>query len=119
MRWKVKATDEFETWIRELSLEALSDVAIAVDQLELRGPHLTFPKSSDVKSSRYSHMRELRIQHKGHPLRVLYAFDPLRTAVLLLGGDKTGDARWYKRNVPIADALYDAYLRHLSEEGLI
>ncbi len=63
-------------------------------------------------------MRELRIQYRGAPLRVLYAFDPRRTAILLLGGEKTGDDRWYDRFVPRADALYDEHLRQLEEEGL-
>jgi len=62
-------------------------------------------------------MRELRIQHQGRPIRVLYAFAPQRTAILLLGGDKTGNNRWYKVNVPIADRLYDEYLEELEQEG--
>ncbi len=60
-------------------------------------------------------MRELRIQHKGHPLRVLYAFDPRRVGLLLLGGDKTGDDRWYNRFVPIADKLFARHLAELRE----
>jgi hypothetical protein len=62
-------------------------------------------------------MRELRVQHGGRPLRVLYAFDPRRTAILLLGGDKTGSRRWYEQNVPRADALYGRHLRDLAREG--
>jgi len=58
-------------------------------------------------------MRELRIQHSGRPYRVLYAFDPRRTALLLIGGDKTGNNRWYEVFVPIADSLYDAHLKEL------
>jgi hypothetical protein len=64
-------------------------------------------------------MRELRIQHKGRPYRVLYAFDPRRTAILLLGGDKTGNDDWYRENVPIADRLYDEYIDELKQEGLL
>jgi len=64
-------------------------------------------------------MRELRTQHEGRPLRTLYAFDPRRSAILLLGGDKTGDDRWYAVNVPIADRLYDEHLVQLRREGLI
>jgi hypothetical protein len=64
-------------------------------------------------------MRELRIQHMGRPYRVLYAFDPRRSAILLIGGDKTGDDRWYDVHVPIADQLYEAYLEELIKEGLI
>jgi hypothetical protein len=65
------------------------------------------------------HMRELRIQHGGHPYRVLYAFDPLRCAILLIGGDKTGSDRWYEIHVPIADRLYDEHLSQLRKEGHI
>jgi hypothetical protein len=64
-------------------------------------------------------MRELRIQHQGQPYRVLYAFDPRRAAILLIGGDKTGNDRWYEEFVPTADRLYDAHLASLKREGLI
>lgn len=64
-------------------------------------------------------MRELRVQSKGNPLRVFYAFDPRRTAILLIGGDKTGNDRFYGQYVPVADELYDAYLKELKREGLI
>ena len=63
------------------------------------------------------HMRELRIQHKERPYRVLYAFDPRRVALLLIGGDKGGKDRWYKEFVPIADQLYDVHLDTLQEES--
>src|SRR5450759_1262933 len=55
------------------------------------------------------HMRELRIQHQGRPYRVLYAFDPRRNAVLLIGGDKTGNEQWYEASVPLADRLYERH----------
>jgi hypothetical protein len=61
-------------------------------------------------------MRELRIQHEGRPYRVLYAFDPRRAAMLLIGGDKTGNSRWYEEYVPLADAIYDRHLRELENE---
>jgi len=64
-------------------------------------------------------MRELRIPHQGRPYRVLYAFDSRRTGILLLGGDKTGNDRWYEEQVPVADRLYDEHLRQLKREGLI
>jgi hypothetical protein len=69
-----------------------------------------------VNGSSYPAMRELRAQHQGRPLRVLYIFDSRRVALLLLGGDKTGDTRWYERNVPLADRLYDKYLIEIEEE---
>ena len=61
-------------------------------------------------------MRELRIQHQGRPYRLLYAFDPKRAAVLLIGGDKTGADRWYDISVPLADRLYDEHLEDLEKE---
>jgi hypothetical protein len=64
-------------------------------------------------------MKELRTQCGGRPLRTFFAFDPRRTAILLIGGDKTGDDRFYERLVPIADDLYDIYLTELRKEGLI
>jgi hypothetical protein len=64
-------------------------------------------------------MRELRIQHEGRPYRTLYAFDPRRCAILLLGGDKTGRDRWYEENIPRADRLYDQHLAQLRKEGLL
>jgi DNA-binding transcriptional regulator YiaG len=63
-------------------------------------------------------MRELRVQHQGHPYRVLYIFDPRRVALLLLGGDKTADDRWYEKNVPLADQVYDNYLAEMEEETM-
>ncbi len=62
-------------------------------------------------------MMELKVQCQGHPVRILYAFDPRRIAILLCGGDKKGDDRWYKKNVPIADELYRQHLLLLKEEG--
>jgi hypothetical protein len=62
-------------------------------------------------------MRELRIQHKGRPYRVLYAFDPRRTAILLIGGDKTGNSRWYSQFVPRADDIYGEHIAQLTREG--
>jgi hypothetical protein len=64
-------------------------------------------------------MRELRIQSEGRPVRVFYAFDPRRSAILLIGGDKTGDGRFYERMIPIADELYDVHLMELKQEGLL
>lgn len=85
--------------------------------LEEKGPNLGFPYTSGVEESKHSHMRELRVQHQGRPYRVLYAFDPRRCAILLLGGDKTGDDRWYEVHAPIADKLYDTHIEILRKEG--
>ena len=87
------------------------------DLLELFGPGLRFSHSSDIKGSRHGNLRELRVQHAGRPYRVLYAFDPRRCALLLIGGDKTGQDRWYDEHVPLADNLYDEHLETLRNEG--
>src|SRR5262245_38054227 len=86
-----------------------------------RGVGATSPVSPlfGHKGSRHSQMRELRVQHKGEPYRILYAFDPRRAAILLIGGKKTGDDRWYKTFVPLADKLYDEHLAQLEKEGLL
>lgn len=84
--------------------------------LEEYGPDLPYPMSSGVSGSRHSHMRELRVQVHGKPFRVLYVFNPKRTAILLVG-DKTGDDRWYQVNVPQADRLYDRHLEELKNDS--
>ena len=119
MRWDVEYTDEFEAWWDDLSEEEQVSVAASVQLLEERGPTLGFPHSSGINGSKHSHMRELRTQHGGRPMRTLYAFDPRRSAILLIGGDKTGDDRWYDQNIPIADRLYDEHLEQLRKEGMI
>ena len=119
MTWDVEYTDEFGGWWASLSEEEQESLAASVRLLEERGPLLGFPHSSGINGSRHSHMRELRTQHDGKPLRTLYAFDPRRSAILLIGGDKTGDNRWYDTHIPVADRLYDAHLEQLRKEGLI
>lgn len=118
MAWDVEYTDEFGRWWASLSENEQESVAAYVELLEARGPQLPFPYSSAVIGSRHDHMRELRVQHAGRPYRVLYAFDPRRTAILLVGGDKAGDDRWYDTFVPLADDLYDVHLEQLKREGL-
>ncbi len=119
MSWDIEYTDEFERWWRILTEDQQDDVVSVVQLLEESGTHLSFPYSSGVNGSSHSHMRELRIQSGGAPIRVFYAFDPRRVAILLIGGDKTGDKRFYEKYIPIADQLYDDYLEEIREEGLI
>lgn len=119
MEWEVEFTDEFEAWWDELSEGEQEDVLAVVLLLRQFGPSLRHPYSSGIKGSRHTHMRELRVQHAGHPYRVLYAFDPRRVAILLIGGNKTGDDRWYETFVPLADKIYDEHLVALEREGLL
>ncbi len=117
--WEVEYTDEFGQWWDTLTKAEQIDIAAYVGLLEKAGPQLRFPYSSGIQGSQFPHMRELRVQHKGNPYRVLYAFDPRRTAILLIGGKKTGDDRWYEKYVDKADQLYQEHLSVLKEEALI
>ena len=117
MSWAVEYTDQFGEWWDELSEAEQEDIDAKVILLEKLGPALGFPHSSDIKQSRHGQMRELRVQHKGRPYRIFYAFDPRRAAILLIGGDKTGKKKWYETFVPIADDLYDEHLEELGKEG--
>lgn len=117
MTWDVEYTDDFGLWWDTLDVEEQNAIDVAVGLLEEKGPGLPFPLSSGIQKSRHGHMRELRIQHRGKPYRILYAFDPRRVAILLIGGQKTGDDRWYEKFVPRADKLYDEHLREIREEG--
>ncbi len=117
MSYPVEVTDEFRDWYEPLTEVEQDSIGRVVGLLEERGPALPFPFSSAIQGSSLSHMRELRIQHEGRPYRVLYAFDPKRAAYLLLGGDKTGDGRWYERNVPKAERIYAAHIEELDGVG--
>ena len=128
MAWNVEHTDEFAERYRDLSEAQQDDLTAAGLLLIEQGPQLPFPYSSGINGSKHAHMRELRVQSGGRPLRVFYAFDPRRSAILLIGGDKTGDDRFtpsvlarpiYERMVPKADQLYDDYVAEIRMEGLI
>jgi hypothetical protein len=122
MNWmacEVEFTDEFGEWWDGLTSEEQEDIRAYVRLLEDYGVGLKYPYCSGVETSKHSHMRELRVQHRGRPYRVLYAFDPRRTGVLLTGGDKTGNDRWYEETVPLADRIYDEHIEQLQKEGAL
>ena len=119
MSWEVEYTDEFGQWWQGLAEGQQDAVTARVGLMMEHGPNLPFPFSSGIVGSRHGVMRELRAQSGGRPLRVFYAFDPRRTAILLIGGDKTGNDRFYEEYVPVADDLYDEHLEELRREGLI
>jgi hypothetical protein len=110
MAWTVENTDEFTEWWNELAEAQQEDITATAELLMELGPNLPFPHSSSIENSRHGHMRELRVQSGGRPIRIFYAFDPRRSAILLIGGDKTGDNRFYERMIRIADKLYDVHL---------
>jgi hypothetical protein len=114
--WEVEYTDEFGEWWDSLSQSEQDAVAFSVGLLIKDGPELRFPHSSKIRGSRHGKMRELRSQCNGYAFRTFYAFDPKRNAILLIGGDKTGDDRFYERMVSLADKIYDEYLEYRAEE---
>jgi hypothetical protein len=115
--WDIEFTDEFGSWWDSLTADEQESVDFGVGLLIERGPTLPFPYSSQVRGSKFGEMRELRVQHQGSPYRVLYAFDPHRVGLLLLGGDKTGDDGWYDRMVPVADKLFAAHLADVKKKS--
>lgn len=117
--WWVEFTDEFGQWWNELSEVQQEALAASVRVLQRMGPGLPRPYVDTVKGSKHGNMKELRTQCQGRPLRTFFAFDPRRCAILLIGGDKTGEDRFYERMLPLADRLYDEHLRQLADEGLI
>ena len=116
MEWEVEYTDQFNIWWEGLTEAEQEDIDAVVRVLEQRGPALRRPHVGTIDGSRHANMKELIVQHAGRPYRILFAFDPRRCAILLIGGDKTGNPRWYQEHVPIADELYDEHLEMLRRE---
>ena len=108
---EVIATDEFAGWYGGLDDGEVAAIDVVVERLQRDGLTLGEPHSSAIHGSRHA-LRELRPKQGRSPLRVFYVFDPQREAVLLIGGDKSGEssARFYGRMVPQADAIFDEYL---------
>lgn len=114
MSWEIRVTDEYAAWFRELiktDLGSATQVAQAVAALREEGPALGRPLVDRLKGSRLHHLKELRPGSRGRSeIRVIFAFDPVRAALLLLGGDKSGNwDRWYRDNIPVAERLYQEY----------
>jgi len=112
--WAVEYTDEFGQWWDTLSSEEQQGIDAAVGLLEQRGPGLGRPLVDTMEGSRHPNMKELRVG----TMRILFAFDPRRTALLLIGGDKRGHwQEFYERAIPLADRLFDVHLAELESEG--
>ena len=116
MEWEVEFTDEFGAWWNSLNIEEQEEVSAKVELLEEHGPTLPRPHSDVIVTSKHANMKELRGRAGESQLRILYAFNPKRTAILLIGGDKTGNPGWYDEFVPQADAMFDKHLEELAKE---
>ncbi len=113
MTWGVEFTDEFEKWWDGIDEDAQADIDAGVRLLAEIGPMLGRPYADTVNGSRHDKMKELIVQSNGRPFRTFFAFDPRRTAILLIGGDKTGEKRFYDEMIPMADHLYDEHLKEI------
>jgi hypothetical protein len=115
--WEVEYTDEFDEWwtsLTEDQQEALDDRVVLLSEV---GPGLKRPVVGDITRSRHANMKELRVS-AGGSLRVLFAFDPRRHAILLIGGNKSGRwTAWYETAIPMADRLYDDHLLEVERNG--
>jgi DNA-binding helix-turn-helix protein len=102
-------------WLASLDDDSREQIVAAIELLEDRGPQLGRPIVDTVTSSRHRNMKELRPGSSGRSeLRILFAFDPKRAAIMLIAGNKAGNwVRWYKKNIPLADDLFDDHLRAL------
>jgi hypothetical protein len=109
--WTIERTNEIAAWIAQLDDDTKE--AIYKNLLILRelGPSLGRPYVDTIENSKHKNMKELRVQNKKRLFRVFFAFDPDRNALLLIGGDKRGDKRFYQRMIPKADEIYDRYLK--------
>lgn len=114
MNWSVDV-ELIVTWLDGLDQDSYEQVVAALQLLAERGPHLGRPLVDTVKASRHKNMKELRPGSSGRSeLRVLFAFDPERQAIMLVAGDKAGKwQKWYKVNIPIADKMFDRHLRRI------
>jgi hypothetical protein len=116
MEWEVLFAEEFAEWLDTRDTGLRTRVAAHVELLERFGPNLGRPRVDTVQGSAYANMKELRVQYGGEPWRILSAFDPRRRAILLVGGNKTGNKRWYEQQVEIADARYRRHLENMKKE---
>lgn len=117
MKWVVLFQTDFEQWFFEQE-EAIQDTILAhLTVLKELGPALGRPSVDTLKNTKLPNLKELRIQHNGSPWRILFAFDPKRQAILLVGGNKQSDNRWYKKAIALAEKRYNKYLEELEEEN--
>jgi hypothetical protein len=110
--WDVSTTEEFDNWFCELDDDAKVEVIAKVELLKVFGPALRRPHADTLNGSAYANMKELRASTAGQEIRIAFAFDPARKAVLLVGGNKSGvgQKRFYKQLIARADAQYATHL---------
>lgn len=114
--WTIIYRPHYSAWFGKCGEELQNEILAHLEVLKTVGPNLGRPRVDHIKGSAHQNMKELRVQFKGDPVCILFAFDPDRRAVLLLGGAKTGDDRWYRKNVPLADHDFTLHLQEMQKE---
>jgi hypothetical protein len=115
MEWTIIFHPDFKTWLGEQEEDVQDSILVGLGLLKQEGPLLGRPYADTLKGSRYPNLKELRVQHGGEPWRILFAFDPVRQAIVLVGGNKTGDKRWYEKNMTIAEQRFTEHLESLED----
>ena len=100
MEWVVLLDADFKRWLFDQAEDVQDAIFSHAGLLEKYGPTLGRPHVDTIKGSELKNLKELRVQHKGAPWRVLFVFDPKRRAILLVGGNKQGDDQWYRKTIP-------------------
>jgi hypothetical protein len=118
MKWTVSFCDEFADEFLLLNPGLRVELAAHLRTLEVFGPRLGRPSADTLKGSKFANMKELRFTWQRNPYRYFFAFDPERKAVVLIGGNKAGNARFYDTLIPVADARFEKYLRQLKDQRL-
>jgi hypothetical protein len=116
MEWEVLLDSDFEQWLTEQEVGVRRAIVAHAKLLATFGPSLGRPHVDTLKGSKLTNLKELRVQYQGQPWRVLFAFDPKRRAILLIGGDKRGDNRWYRKAIAIAEQRYERHLAQMEQE---
>lgn len=111
--FNVVFTEHFTIWLESLSDDEQESVLFVIGALKQHGYNLNRPYADTIKGSKLNNLKELRIQHNGKPFRAFFVFDPLRQAIILCAGDKTGDKRFYQKMIPLAESIYQQYLDEL------
>ncbi|MGP4019160.1 type II toxin-antitoxin system RelE/ParE family toxin [Saccharopolyspora sp. 5N708] len=118
MTWQVEALPEVLAWMRTLDNRTRAGIDGAVQVLSAEGPRLGRPLVDKINRSNLHHLKELRPGSSGHTeVRILFAFDPRRHAILLVAGDKAEHWNaWYEKNIPLAERRYEDHLQRIDEE---
>ena len=122
--WNVEYT-YIEKWLDALDEDAVSMIFASLELLQEEGPNLGRPLVDTLTGTKIRNLKELRpASPKGSEIRIIFAFDPKRSAIMLLGGDKSKGKnnkekwrKWYKKRIPEAEEIYEDHLKRIGENN--